>query len=266
MLKRVTLKETSIVTLGQEHPLTPEVQARAEQHGFKQVVQGWVFKSTHDRREVHLHVEGSDWALAIPYGQTGPSPRAIHAFAAQVGAAARRIESTKAKIAKRTEDATRALAVALSDRTAFETAVSQFAETAGEDSELASARLNVERKLAGGGQGRASKRAARLVVKAREDAERWASEAEQVRLRVERESAAVRSESESILHSLQVASRKPVEDAPELSTLAEVPEIGVAGGEPALLDQIEKLGELRDAGLLTPDEFEDKKTQLLNRL
>jgi hypothetical protein len=47
-----------------------------------------------------------------------------------------------------------------------------------------------------------------------------------------------------------------------------------AAGTPAVtatdgsdvLDQIKKLGELRDAGLLTADEFEAKKTDLLGRL
>jgi hypothetical protein len=31
-------------------------------------------------------------------------------------------------------------------------------------------------------------------------------------------------------------------------------------------DQIRKLGELRDAGILTPDEFEAKKAELLSRM
>lgn len=36
--------------------------------------------------------------------------------------------------------------------------------------------------------------------------------------------------------------------------------------EPDVLDQIRKLGELRDAGLLTPEEFASKKSELLKRL
>ncbi len=34
----------------------------------------------------------------------------------------------------------------------------------------------------------------------------------------------------------------------------------------ALIEQIRKLGELRDAGILTPEEFESKKADLLGRL
>jgi hypothetical protein len=42
-----------------------------------------------------------------------------------------------------------------------------------------------------------------------------------------------------------------------------------AQGQPAgvdILEQIRKLGELRDAGFLTPDEFEAKKADLLSRM
>lgn len=40
----------------------------------------------------------------------------------------------------------------------------------------------------------------------------------------------------------------------------------VAGAEPDVLDQIRKLGELRDAGVLTSEEFDTKKAALLDRL
>ena len=36
--------------------------------------------------------------------------------------------------------------------------------------------------------------------------------------------------------------------------------------EPDLTDQIRKLGELRDAGILTEEEFQAKKAQLLDRM
>src|SRR5262245_21768123 len=36
--------------------------------------------------------------------------------------------------------------------------------------------------------------------------------------------------------------------------------------QPDVYDQLRKLGELRDAGVLTPQEFESKKADLLNRL
>lgn len=47
------------------------------------------------------------------------------------------------------------------------------------------------------------------------------------------------------------------------------PKPGPASAEPsgdALIDQIRKLGELRDAGFITPEEYEAKKSELLGRL
>jgi hypothetical protein len=61
IVRRVTLTETTITTPKGQFELTPEVEASAEQHGNKQVVQGCVFKSDHDRREVYLHINGPTW-------------------------------------------------------------------------------------------------------------------------------------------------------------------------------------------------------------
>jgi hypothetical protein len=42
--------------------------------------------------------------------------------------------------------------------------------------------------------------------------------------------------------------------------------VGAPRSSPDPFDQLKKLGELRDAGLLTPEEFESKKAQLLSRM
>lgn len=39
-----------------------------------------------------------------------------------------------------------------------------------------------------------------------------------------------------------------------------------AAASPDVLDQLQKLGELRDAGVITPEEFETKKPDLLRRV
>jgi hypothetical protein len=44
------------------------------------------------------------------------------------------------------------------------------------------------------------------------------------------------------------------------------PQPAAQPGEPDITDQLRKLGELRDAGVLTEQEFEKKKTELLDRL
>jgi hypothetical protein len=53
-----------------------------------------------------------------------------------------------------------------------------------------------------------------------------------------------------------------------LEELRYIPPSSSVSGEPSasLTDQIRKLGELRDAGILTEDEFTAKKTELLARL
>jgi hypothetical protein len=44
------------------------------------------------------------------------------------------------------------------------------------------------------------------------------------------------------------------------------PATSVPGSDGDVYDQLRKLGELREAGVLTPDEFTTKKQELLNRL
>jgi hypothetical protein len=44
------------------------------------------------------------------------------------------------------------------------------------------------------------------------------------------------------------------------------PSTPAASGEPSITEQIQKLAELRDAGILTEEEFSNKKAQLLDRL
>ena len=51
-----------------------------------------------------------------------------------------------------------------------------------------------------------------------------------------------------------------------LKQRASTPPAVSAASEPDVLDQIRQLGELRDAGVLTPEEFESKKAALLERL
>ncbi|NCD19681.1 MAG: hypothetical protein EOL89_06830, partial [Actinobacteria bacterium] len=44
------------------------------------------------------------------------------------------------------------------------------------------------------------------------------------------------------------------------------PPIPAAAPKPDPIDQLRRLGELRDAGVVTPDEFEAKKAEMLRRL
>jgi hypothetical protein len=103
VLRSVVLTETTIKTPKGTFPLTPSVEARAEQHGNKQVVQGWVFKSDNDRREVYLHLTGPDWADVVPFAlkHSSVEPRHVHQFAAKVGVAARGSNQARAAVRAR---------------------------------------------------------------------------------------------------------------------------------------------------------------------
>lgn len=63
----------------------------------------------------------------------------------------------------------------------------------------------------------------------------------------------------------QAAAPPPVAEAPVAAApVAAAPAAPAAGGlTDDLIDQLKKLGELRDAGILTDEEFQAKKTQLL---
>jgi hypothetical protein len=63
----------------------------------------------------------------------------------------------------------------------------------------------------------------------------------------------------------QAAAPPPVAEAPVAAPpVAEAPAAPAAGGlTDELIDQLKKLGELRDAGILTDEEFQAKKGQLL---
>jgi hypothetical protein len=54
--------------------------------------------------------------------------------------------------------------------------------------------------------------------------------------------------------------------APAAAPASAAPSQPAAASGDAVIEQIRKLGELRDAGLLTPEEFEAKKAELLGRL
>jgi large subunit ribosomal protein L7/L12 len=118
LMTRVTLTETTIKTPKGEFPLTPDVTISAEQHGTKQVVQGWVFKSDNDRREVYLHVTGPDWADVVPFAlkNSVTDARQLHEFAARAGVAARNSDNARAALAQRAEAAGNRLAAARANR------------------------------------------------------------------------------------------------------------------------------------------------------
>ena len=58
-----------------------------------------------------------------------------------------------------------------------------------------------------------------------------------------------------------LGSAPPVEDESSPSAVADA---ALSGGEPSYLEELEKLADLRDKGIITAEEFEAKKRQLLD--
>jgi hypothetical protein len=270
VVRKVTLSETTIRTPKGEFPLTPDVEARAEQHGNKQVVQGWVFKSDNDRREVYLHLTGPNWADVVPFSMkhSFSQPRDLHSFAAQITAAARNADAARARIARRVAEADERRAAAIVDRAAVEQAAEAFVGIAHATVELNAAAETAKAILDNADPSERHTAKAREALSAMSaQAWAWADEAVAARRRVSDESASARAQAQTVPAEAWPVSQPPG-PARDADALERADANARRGGvdAPDIIDQIRKLGELRDAGLLTPGEFDAKKMDLLSRL
>jgi hypothetical protein len=130
LIKRVTLYDTQIKTPGGTYELTPEVTARAELHGMKQVVQGWIYKSDQDRREVYLHINGPGWSEVVSYQLKSSSvtPRELYQLAETINQAARNSEATRGDLGQRAGQGTQEFIGALLNRAGVERAASRLVD------------------------------------------------------------------------------------------------------------------------------------------
>ncbi|MGB3797766.1 MAG: hypothetical protein WA957_15865, partial [Alteraurantiacibacter sp.] len=99
---RVVLYDTELVMPRHTVPLTESLHATAENQGNKQVVQGWVLKSTNDRRELMLQVEWPAGHEAVLWERnshhlTGAlvEPQQLHEMASEINRAAANVKSVK---------------------------------------------------------------------------------------------------------------------------------------------------------------------------
>jgi hypothetical protein len=259
-LRRVTLTETSIRTPKGEFSLTPDVEARAEQHGNKQVVQGWVFKSDNDRREIYLHLQGADWAevVSFPLKHSVLEPRQLHEFAAKVGVAARASDRSRAALEERVRIATSDVVAATADRAEVHAAAEAYVTAAWDVGDLKPATDALAALLERADLGdRKNRKVFDGLSEVRAEVKQALALAEAARQRVQEASLAVTGET-SEPSSTELMPERPTAK-PDETPKPEPPSNDV-------LDQIRRLGELRDAGLVTPEEFEDKKRELLARL
>ena len=266
VVRWVILTATTVQTPKGTYPLTADVQARAEQHGNKQVVQGWVFKSDNDRREVYLHLEGPDWADVVPFAMKHSlsTPRELHDFAAKVLTAARNSDSARAELGRRTDAATAALADVLADRSAIEERLADFVSSVAATGDLNPALARLQALLVDADQkDRKVRKASDALARTRNRLEQYCADSERATAGLAAADSAAANEVQQLReHRGPSLAAAPVDKTPT----EQVPAVQSSRAEPDVFEQIRKLGELRDAGFVTAEEFESKKTELLSRL
>ena len=262
ILKRVALFETQIRTPEGTYELTPEVSARAELHGMKQVVQGWIYKSDQDRREIYLHIDGPGWSEVVSYQLKSSSvtPNEIYQLADSINHGARNSDATRIDLRQRTRQATQELIDALLNRAAPERAASRLADVAQSDGRVRAYAAHVEALLskADRGEPRARKTAERLQ-RIRSDLRELADAAMVEAQRAAEEGATARREAERL--QAEIAATEP--PAPHPSRVQ--PAVTTTpSGQSSMADELAKLVELRDKGILTPEEFDAAKQRVLS--
>ena len=97
-ITKVTLYDTHVKYGNKLYELNESVQASADQQGMKQVVQGWVFKSNQDRRELYLHVQSPGWSFVAGFRlqYSLVTPAELVAFADRLNMQARSAVAVKA--------------------------------------------------------------------------------------------------------------------------------------------------------------------------
>lgn len=265
---RAVLYETHVETTQGRVELTPDVRAWADQHGTKQVVQGWVFKSNNDRREVYLHIEGSGQAVVLAFNieWSIEQPKTIHRFAAAVGVAAANVEATKAAIEQRKRQATDRLATALDYEARVKPAIERLQAETTDRAELQAA-VDAGQDMPQEPQSRSEKKAATALITAKAALQNQPPTLiDQVTRAIgerRREAAQLRQELEAEGKAIsQPPVRPAVTGSAEVAGAAESSDEAMAD----VTELIRKLAELKDAGHVSAEEFESKKTELLARL
>lgn len=213
-------------------------------------------KTKHDDRELFLLVEGPDWAELVKcdvkqQGQTRSLAQAINV-------AARQVEQTRAERRQRVEVAQRALAEARADQAAIKSAEHGVRAAHSATSEIVAGRDQLKMLLQAYPDQEAKEvRKAQSLVS---DVDALLAESLQLPPSPAAEMAAAPA-------VLELEPGDPESEPHATSEHADMPIAANGNGDDGdAIEQIKRLGELREAGLITPDEFESKKAELLSRL
>ncbi len=269
----VKVFDDRVTVNGKTFTLTPEVQATVDTAGNlsstrRHTVTRFALlgplslftpkKTKHDDRELFLLVEGPDWAELVKCDVKQQS--ATRQLAQSINVAARQVEQTLADRRQRVAAAQQALASSRADKTAIGEAEREL-QTAHAATETIVERRDELLALAGGYHDQEAKEARKAQALVAEVQSLLAEPLELPALPAELEPGSAAAE-------LEAASEPPEPAAPEAAAAepeAAEPELDAAADGDAI-EQIRRLGELRDGGLITAEEFEAKKAELLRRL
>ena len=304
MVRQVTLYDLHIQLPRSRVPMSTEVHATAENQGTKQVMPGsiWTGPQTADRREMWLHVTWPEGFEAVHWQRnddsiTGASvkPAQVHEMAAAINRAAQRYPQAAAYDARSREIADRELAHARarlrSEATALLTGSEGHAQAAAAVRAVAddlAGREDLQRRQQRSTKDLAS-RAARVQRSAGEAIERGRKLQEQLTAAGGGGGAlppAQRGQLGPASRPAREPASEPGDQRPALLRSAhdamdqlleqrehQPPPPATAPADPgspdpatSLTQLLAQLGQLRDAGVLTEEEFTAKKTEILNRL
>jgi Short C-terminal domain len=194
-------------------------------------------------------------------------PRDLHAFATKVGATARNVEAARAAIGERVRAAESEVIRALRDRAAVEQAAAALVAATWEVDEVKAVKDRVEAFVADASMDdRRAKKARESVQALHEQGNRCAQEALSEQERVRGDSEAAQREATSREHVATRPVQPGARETPETKPPAASKHESSVANSGEILDQIRKLGELHEAGVLTAEEFSSKKGELLKRL
>jgi len=268
--KRVTLYDTELSLPRHQVALTDDVQASADNQGNRQVVQGWVFRNTNDRREMMLHVEWPDGYEAVHWERNDKAvtgsivqPREVHEMAAainQAAAAADEVRWQKQAVQEQIRE----------ERLTY---LAELNDVLDSDVKLAAAHilflkdLHDERTrldLRG-----ADKRFAKRVTRELDKITKLWKVLHDKSLQAQSMVEANRQEQHVPGPDPDPAEMLEPEAPDELTADDEMRSAfqdDARAPVPDLLDVLRRLGELHAAGFLTDEEFEAKKKSILERL
>ena len=282
LVRRATLYEDRIKVPEGVKRLTSEVEATADQHGIRQVVQGWIFKSDQDRRENLLGIRGADWSSVLVYKQENSSVTLadIHRFADEVNFAAQDSDRIDETLTGRYRESLKWLSQHMSSLAGLEDALSTFSAISSSEVFEDMEKLEAELKSAGSDNRRFVRKAKSTLDGVRGQTARTdeqldleihnlQAEIEQHRADVlELERVNHLTEKQAIQGSGSGADQAPKEGVvpPNLAENLEGPPEDRLERlkKQTKLDRLEQLARLRQMDALTQEEFESEKKALMS--